>query len=465
MTSKFDRILPGLHNKLHLGADLVLLAMSIMLTVRSNNERFGLDALLLLLTASAAWSLTAAGLRIYSPATPRRLYDTMTLRAIGVASTVAAVAMVAALHPALRRTIDYDAMALLFFCSGAMSRMLVFKPLKRVGKPLHDVLIVGTGHLALRTYERLCNAGPEERCHVVGFLALANQPTELPGIVAPVLGNAEALLEILSTHPVSEVYLAARVLEHGPEMQALVSACEGLGMPFAVPLHALTFERARLQSSSVASDGYLHYMSTAYKPLQYASKRLIDIIASLTALVVLSPLLLVVALLIKLTSPGSVLFRQRRVGLHGTQFDLLKFRSMVVDAEKLGETLRAKNEQTGPVFKMKNDPRITGIGRFIRKYSIDELPQLINILQGTMSIVGPRPALLKEVAQYKSWQRRRLSVRPGLTCYWQVGGRNSIGFDDWMRLDLRYVDNWSLAVDVSLILQTFPAVLAGRGAS
>ena len=123
------------------------------------------------------------------------------------------------------------------------------------------------------------------------------------------------------------------------------------------------------------------------------------------------------------------------------------------------------NEQTGPVFKMKNDPRITWIGRIIRKHSIDELPQLLNILRGDMTIVGPRPPIPAEVEQYKSWQRRRLSVRPGLTCYWQVSGRNEIGFDDWMRLDLRYVDNWNLAVDMQLILQTFPVVITGRGAS
>lgn len=199
--------------------------------------------------------------------------------------------------------------------------------------------------------------------------------------------------------------------------------------------------------------------------MQYAVKRLIDIAASTVALVLLSPLLIGTAIAIKVTSPGPVLFKQKRVGLHGVCFDLLKFRSMVVNAEALKDKLMKQNEQTGPVFKMKNDPRITGIGAFIRRYSIDELPQLVNILRGDMTIVGPRPAVPKEVAQYKAWQRRRLSVRPGLTCYWQVGGRNSIGFEDWMRLDLRYVDNWNLAVDMQLILQTFPAVLAGRGAS
>jgi lipopolysaccharide/colanic/teichoic acid biosynthesis glycosyltransferase len=153
------------------------------------------------------------------------------------------------------------------------------------------------------------------------------------------------------------------------------------------------------------------------------------------------------------------------VGQGGRPFLMLKFRSMVVNAEELKSTLAAQNEQAGPVFKMKNDPRITRVGRFIRKYSIDELPQLVNVLRGDMSLVGPRPPLPAEVAKYESWQWRRLSVRPGLTCIWQVSGRNQISFEEWMKLDMQYIDHWSLAADLQLILRTIPVVLAGRGAS
>ena len=167
----------------------------------------------------------------------------------------------------------------------------------------------------------------------------------------------------------------------------------------------------------------------------------------------------------KLTSRGPVLFRQERVGLHGRTFGMLKFRSMVTNAEELKARLMAQNEMSGPVFKMKHDPRITRIGRFIRKYSIDELPQLLNVLRGDMSIVGPRPPVPSEVAKYEAWQRRRLSVRPGLTCVWQVSGRNQISFEEWMLLDMRYIDHWSLAQDFNLILKTVPVVLTGRGAS
>ena len=179
---------------------------------------------------------------------------------------------------------------------------------------------------------------------------------------------------------------------------------------------------------------------------------------------VLSPLLLAIALAIKLDSPGPVLFRQLRCGLHGRPFTFLKFRSMRVDAEALKKQLAPFNEMDGPAFKMTNDPRVTPVGRFLRRTSLDELPQLWNILRGDMSFVGPRPAVLEEVRQYEPWQRRRLSMQPGLTCLWQVSGRNELTFDEWMRLDLEYIDNWSLWLDLKIALKTIPAVLLGRGA-
>jgi lipopolysaccharide/colanic/teichoic acid biosynthesis glycosyltransferase len=169
--------------------------------------------------------------------------------------------------------------------------------------------------------------------------------------------------------------------------------------------------------------------------------------------------------LIKITSRGPVLFRQARVGMRGKPFTMLKFRSMVANADELRLRLDRQNEQSGPVFKMRADPRITWIGRFIRKYSIDELPQLVNVLRGDMSIVGPRPPLPVEVAQYEPWQLRRLCVRPGLTCIWQVSGRSQVSFEQWMFMDMQYIDDWSLRRDVDLIFKTLPAVLSGRGAS
>jgi exopolysaccharide biosynthesis polyprenyl glycosylphosphotransferase len=192
-------------------------------------------------------------------------------------------------------------------------------------------------------------------------------------------------------------------------------------------------------------------------------KRILDVTGSGAALLLLSPLLALVAALVKATSPGPVFFVQERSGLNGRRFGCVKFRTMVADAEARKAEIEHLNEVNGPVFKIKNDPRITPVGRVLRRWSIDELPQLWNVLVGDMSLVGPRPPIPSEVVQYETSDRRRLSMRPGLTCLWQVAGRNTIGFAQWVKLDLLYIDTWSLAQDIKILLKTFPAVLRGTG--
>ena len=193
-------------------------------------------------------------------------------------------------------------------------------------------------------------------------------------------------------------------------------------------------------------------------------KRLIDVFCSFLGVLVLSPLFIIIAIIIKTTSKGPVFFSQRRVGKNGKEFDMYKFRSMVVNAEELKEKLVAQNEMSGPMFKMKDDPRVTKVGKFIRKTSIDELPQLFNVLKGDMSLVGPRPSLPKEVAQFEDWMYRRLEVKPGLTCYWQVSGRNNIDFEDWMKLDIKYVDERSTWIDIKLIFKTVFVLFGDKNA-
>lgn len=197
---------------------------------------------------------------------------------------------------------------------------------------------------------------------------------------------------------------------------------------------------------------------------QRVIKRVLDVAVSITALLIAMPLIVLAALAIKLSSPGPVLYVDRRVGRHGRLFKMYKFRSMYRDAERRRDALRDSNEVTGPVFKMRADPRITPVGRLLRKLSIDELPQLLNVLFGHMSLVGPRPPLPSEYRTYTPRQGRRLSVRPGLTCTWQVSGRSNIPFDQWIDMDLDYIDNWTLGRDLLLLLRTVPAVLSGRGA-
>lgn len=194
-------------------------------------------------------------------------------------------------------------------------------------------------------------------------------------------------------------------------------------------------------------------------------KRIIDICGAGCGLILLSPVIVIVAILVKLSSKGPIFFSQKRVGKNGKVFDMYKFRSMVVNAEELKEKLAAQNEMSGPMFKMKDDPRVTKIGKFIRKTSLDELPQLWNILRGDMSLVGPRPSLPKEVAQFESWMHKRLWVKPGLTCYWQVSGRNNIDFEDWMKLDCKYVDERNLWIDIKLIFKTVGVLFGDKNAA
>ncbi|MDH4034488.1 MAG: exopolysaccharide biosynthesis polyprenyl glycosylphosphotransferase, partial [candidate division Zixibacteria bacterium] len=192
-------------------------------------------------------------------------------------------------------------------------------------------------------------------------------------------------------------------------------------------------------------------------------KALVDRIGALVGLLLAAPLMLATAMAIKLESRGPVFFRQERSGLNGKTFKLFKFRTMCADAEEKKDTLKEQNEMSGPVFKIARDPRITKIGRILRKYSIDEVPQFFNVLRGEMSLVGPRPPLPREVAEYDPWQHRKLSVKPGVTCLWQVNGRNQIDFEDWMRLDLEYIDHWSLWLDAKILARTIPAVIKGSG--
>ncbi|GAB6168185.1 sugar transferase [Clostridium carnis] len=194
-------------------------------------------------------------------------------------------------------------------------------------------------------------------------------------------------------------------------------------------------------------------------------KRIIDILGAAVGLIILSPILIIVGILIKLESKGPIIFAQKRVGLNGKEFEMYKLRSMVLNAEEIKEKLKDQNEMSGPMFKIKDDPRITKVGKFIRKTSIDELPQLINVLKGEMSLVGPRPSLPKEVEQFEPWMLKRLETKPGLTCYWQVSGRNAIGFEEWMRLDVKYVNERNILLDIKLIFKTFFVLFGDRNAS
>ncbi len=249
------------------------------------------------------------------------------------------------------------------------------------------------------------------------------------------------------------------------EIEKAILACETEGVEAWLVADFIKTSIARATLDDFCGKPLLVFRTTPDLTWQLIFKRIIDIIGATVGLVVLGPLVMLpAAVAIKLTSPGPVLFRQRRSGLHGRLFTMYKFRSMVDNAEMLRVELETFNEMSGPVFKMARDPRVTPVGRFLRKTSIDELPQLWNVLRGDMSLVGPRPPIPSEVQQYDAWHRRRLSMKPGLTCLWQISGRNRIGFEHWMKLDLQYIDNWSLWLDFKILLRTIPVVLSGFGA-
>ncbi|HLL04136.1 MAG TPA: exopolysaccharide biosynthesis polyisoprenyl-phosphate hexose-1-phosphate transferase EpsZ [Myxococcaceae bacterium] len=459
------RLAPGFASKLNLLVDLVLVVGALLgsTVLMGHPLQVGnLDLWLLVGLAGLSWLLVGSALCLYDPRfSDRSPMDDLALVSITVVVVTGGLYLERLLISGGMPVVALSFFPLLLWGSVVGLRQVVFRRLAVREAPLDEALIIGTGAMGRLTGEELLKNG---RRRVTGYLAFATDKS-LAGVSQPVLGKVDHLEEVLCQVPVDIVYIAGNAQKHAQEMQAAIKVCERFGIPFALPAHPFRMDRARPEDSHAASDGYLHFVTHEPAPHQQAIKRLFDISSSAAALVALAPLLLTVAALIKLTSRGPIFFKQKRVGLHGKTFEMLKFRSMVINAEELKAKLEALNEQTGPVFKMKNDPRITGIGRFIRKYSIDELPQLLNVLRGEMSVVGPRPPLPKEVEKYAAWQRRRLSVRPGLTCIWQVSGRNQISFEEWMYLDMQYIDNWTLLTDLSLILKTVPVVVTGRGAS
>jgi exopolysaccharide biosynthesis polyprenyl glycosylphosphotransferase len=275
----------------------------------------------------------------------------------------------------------------------------------------------------------------------------------------------DELVRMLHEHSANGVILTAKHTYFG-KVEKAIQACELEGVEAWLLADFFNTQLSQTSLDDFYGRPMLVFRSTPEETWQAVAKEILDVVGAFLLMVVASPVFLVVALAIRFTSPGPVLFRQQRSGLNGRPFTMLKFRSMVTNAEQLKQELAILNEMSGPVFKVKEDPRITGVGRIIRRFSLDELPQLINVVRGEMSLVGPRPLPVDEVKRFDDFShRRRLSVKPGLTCLWQVSGRNEVkDFKDWVRLDLEYIDNWSLWLDLKILLRTIPVVLIGTGA-
>lgn len=345
-----------------------------------------------------------------------------------------------------------------------VNRLLVLSiahMMRRRGHNIYSILIVGTGRRA-QEYLSLALRHKEWGFRIAGFL------DKDPKIVGKkiseysVLGSLDDLPRILENSVIDEVvFVVPR--NWLPTIEKCILYCEAVGVPATLATDFFDLEIASGVPRELDGFTYLTFETNRLKSTELAVKRTMDVVFSAVVLVLTAPFLGLIALLIRLDSPGSVLFKQVRCGRNGRRFFVYKFRSMVSNAENRLEELKSRNEMTGPVFKMTNDPRLTRIGRFLRKTSLDEFPQFWNVLKGDMSLVGPRPPIPKEVKQYEPWQRRRLSMKPGITCIWQVSGRNKIGFEDWMKMDLQYIDRWSLWLDIKILFLTVNAVLKQTG--
>ena len=324
------------------------------------------------------------------------------------------------------------------------------------------VLVVGTGERAIRL-GRMLERAVDDGIALSGFISTTpTQPLlqlERAHSVRPV-GD---LPQILRQHIVDEILFAVE----SPELAALEEVfllCDEEGVRTRVAVDFFPHVNSQIRLEHLGETQLLTFYAAPDDDLRLLVKRAIDMSIAALALLIASPLLLVIGLAVRVTSPGPALFRQERCGLNGRKFRCYKFRSMADDAEeRMPEVMHLSRRQTAT--KIPNDPRLTQLGRFLRRFSLDELPQLFNVIRGEMSLVGPRPAIPSEVAQYQRWQRRRLRMRPGLTCLWAVNGRDLCDFETWMKLDLEYIDNWSLGLDCKILLQTIPHVLTGRGAS
>ncbi|MCG6550791.1 MAG: sugar transferase [Candidatus Magnetominusculus sp. LBB02] len=359
-------------------------------------------------------------------------------------------------------------------CTGIVAiRLIIAKVFAKSRTGVRNLLIFGTNEKALHLAERLTDKNSEHRYNLLGFID--NQWSNIEAAADsghPILTDIAGFRDFLIDHEVDEVVICLPMKSFYEVSSGIAALCEDQGITVRILSDFFNLSLARSKTAHFENEMAAIISTGNMDGLAKYVKRTFDIAVSLIGIIIVSPVLALSAIAIKLTSKGPVLFAQDRIGVNKRVFKMLKLRTMVPNAEALQKSIEALNEVDGPVFKIKNDPRITSVGRFLRKTSIDELPQLFNVLLGDMSLVGPRPLPVRDIRGFdKDWQhsgywhQRRFKVTPGITCLWQISGRNNISFDKWMELDLYYIDNWSLWLDFVILLKTIPVVLKRTGAS
>jgi exopolysaccharide biosynthesis polyprenyl glycosylphosphotransferase len=342
----------------------------------------------------------------------------------------------------------------------------VLEAVRRSGRNIRHLVIVGTNPRAF-DFARRIGAKPELGYRLVGF---ADELREIPQDISAnghrLVAHLDEFHRYLREHVVDEVIVCLPVKSLYAKASHIITVCEEQGVLVRFLSDIFDPGVGRAHTDRVDDDTLITFATGAMQGVPTFIKRALDVSVSLVLLIILAPLAAAIMLMIAFASPGPVYFVQERLGLNKRRFRLFKFRTMVADAEARQAELEHMNEVTGPVFKITNDPRITSVGKFLRKTSLDELPQLYNVLIGDMSLVGPRPLPLRDYKGFdEDWHRRRFSVRPGITCLWQVNGRSNTSFHKWMELDMYYIDHWSLALDLRILAETIPAVLRGNGAA
>jgi exopolysaccharide biosynthesis polyprenyl glycosylphosphotransferase len=389
---------------------------------------------------------------------------------VGRAVLISSVALLAGAQLGHWRTINGLTVAMFGVVSCTLvggARIALRLNLQRLRERGHNVktlLLIGGGARSRQFAAQLCQR-QDLGYRVIGYVE--SDPAFVGGVEGiSWVGSIEDLPEIIANTAVDEVAIALPVKSQYSQIQAAVALLEEQGITTHLLSDLFPQRLARYQHAEFEGLPIISLHSAPLFSWRTEAKRLFDLIGASILLLVLWPLLLIAAIAIKLDSAGPIFFIQERVGFSKRRFRMIKFRTMEVDAEAKLKDIEHLNEKSGPIFKIRKDPRITRVGRWLRKLSIDELPQLVNVLLGDMSIVGPRPLSVRDAIRMElAWQKRRFSVKPGLTCLWQVSGRSNLSFEQWMQLDLEYIDHWSLVLDASILLRTIPAILLARGAS
>jgi exopolysaccharide biosynthesis polyprenyl glycosylphosphotransferase len=406
------------------------------------------------------WNLCLSSLALYGSRRLARWRDDFAdvMRAVGLCMLTLS---------ALAQVFDWDGVTrglLLTFWLLASIWLFAWRLLKRFalrkvrlrGRNLHHVIIVGAGPQGQRLAE-MFDHHPELGLNLLGFV----DDLKAPGVIGPL----EDLAQILAGNVVDELMIALPVKKFYPQINEITRIAEEQGVVVRFCSELFNLRRARVRAEQLDDLPVFTLYTAPLSTWRVTCKRVIDVVGAAALLIISSPLMLLIALLIKLTSSGPVLFVQERLGLNKQRFPMFKFRTMIPDAAERQKEMEAFNEAQGPVFKMKDDPRVTTVGRWLRKTSLDELPQLFNVLRGELSLVGPRPLPVRDFERFNQYRfNRRFSVKPGITCIWQVSGRSQTSFDQWIKQDLEYIDRWSLTLDLKILIKTIPAVLRGTGA-